>query len=254
MKQTEFLFDLTSKSLLSARPICEKILLSISPINTIVDLGCGLGAWTKAFEEMGVKDYWMIDHPTLSKDKLLPTDKEKFIPCDLDKSIPQTIKADLIICIEVLEHFKLDRGLKIAKYLTECSDLILFSAAVPNQKGCGHLNEQNHEYWHSVFSGYGYDYFDDFKPELFNLIQEENFFHAQNLFLYYNKQRQPKYLSRRKITSNGFEIRFNKILNRKLGIGELLRTIPSSLSNTIKFYKKKIQKKSHPFRSGSSPH
>jgi len=144
MKQSNFEFYNTDKSYQSAKRILNSILPLLGEISSFQDVGSGVGAWSKVLEDLGHKDFKLYDHPSINPDRLLVTSKNSFVPIDLDNYLPEIKKFDLSICIEVLEHFEESRALALLNYLTECSDIIIFSAAVPFQKGNGHCNEKNH--------------------------------------------------------------------------------------------------------------
>lgn len=242
MKQSEFEFYNTEKSLDSSRIIISSILPYLPEINTFLDFGCGVGAWSLALEEKGYTNYTLIDHPGLDRSRLLVSDKSSFIPIDLDRTNPVMAKFDLALCIEVLEHFEEKRALELLDFLCLSSDLILFSAAVPFQKGNGHINLHNHSYWHSHFKKRGFHFFDGFKRIFFEQsIRKESFFHFQNVFLYFR----PEVFSfdfKENITSENFELRSVHFLNKELTIKDSLKSLNKAIFNRINLIKKSFYK------------
>jgi hypothetical protein len=71
--------------------------------------------------------------------------------------------------------------------LTDYSDVVLFSAAIPNRGGDYHVNEQWQEYWAGLFRSH------DFVPVDFrHLIWKDErgfWWYAQNTLLYVHKNR-----------------------------------------------------------------
>ena len=93
---------------------------------------------------------------------------------------------DLAICLEVAEHLSPDIGIHLVKLLTNLSDVILFSAAVPHQGGINHINEQWAEYWQEIFAEHGYEYYDVIRPKIWN-NKNVKWWYKQNSFLVVKK-------------------------------------------------------------------
>src|SRR2546425_734869 len=75
-------FDrLTAESLASAKVIVP-LLLNLIPPRSVIDIGCGQGAWLKVFKEYGVEVTLGLDGPWVNPSKLL-IDKDNFRPVDL---------------------------------------------------------------------------------------------------------------------------------------------------------------------------
>jgi hypothetical protein len=182
LKQKNYLFK-NSKidTYNNAKEVIPVLLNLFDKPKSVVDLGGGMGGWCKVFEEYGINNVVCIDHPSIPMDGLLIA-KEKFIPCDFERDNPPIIKSDLAISIEFAEHVKERHSNRIVKYLTSCSKIILFSAAVPGQGGLGHINEQWPTFWADKFLSESYHYLDILRPHLIenNLI---SYYLRQNLFL-----------------------------------------------------------------------
>lgn len=110
------------------------ILLDSMEINSIVDVGCGVGTWLYAAQEFGRTDILGIDGDWVSEEQLV-------IPCnkfrrqDLNESIMVERRFDLVQTMEVAEHLKPERADGFVDDLTKLSDVVLFSAAIPYQGG-----------------------------------------------------------------------------------------------------------------------
>jgi len=234
MKQSNFEFYNTDKSYQSAKRILNSILPLLGEISSFQDVGSGVGAWSKVLEDLGHKDFKLYDHPSINPDRLLVISKNSFVPIDLDNYLPEIKKFDLSICIEVLEHFEESRALALLNYLTECSDIIIFSAAVPFQKGNGHCNEKNHTYWHGKFRARGFVFFDGFKRNFLNEeIDKESFFYLQNSFLYFRSDKF-SFPIENNISSEFFEIRSVYLLNKVHTISDSLKILKNAIITSLK--------------------
>jgi SAM-dependent methyltransferase len=146
----------------AASEVVPYVLELIGP-KSVVDVGCGIGTWLKVFEENGVQDILGIDGDYVDK-SLLKIDNQKFIEYDLEKLYNTDRKFDLAISLEVAEHLSFDSANVFVKTVCNLSDTILFSAAIPNQGGQNHINEQEPNYWIEKFESEGYHLFDIVRP------------------------------------------------------------------------------------------
>jgi SAM-dependent methyltransferase len=124
-----------------------------------LDVGCGLGTWLAAAQELGVEDVQGVDGEWLNKSQLRISEKLVQV-LDLEKPFDLGRRFDLAICLEVAEHLgeKSARGLVAS--LVKHADVVLFSAAIPHQGGHHHVNEQWPDYWHSLFAERRFDTLD----------------------------------------------------------------------------------------------
>jgi SAM-dependent methyltransferase len=147
----------------SAARILPLVFKLCSP-KSIVDVGCGPGAWLRVCRELGVSDILGIDGQTLDTSVLqIPVDR--FLPADLASLTPAGLRAqsllvqrrfDLVLCLEVAEHLPEASAQSFIQTLCSLGPVILFSAALPNQGGTAHINEQLASYWASLFSRQGF--------------------------------------------------------------------------------------------------
>src|SRR4051794_27578159 len=72
------------ESLRSARVVVPLLLNVIQP-RSVVDFGCGVGAWLRAFEENGVTEFMGYDGDYVDRDRLL-IPRERFCVTDLAAS------------------------------------------------------------------------------------------------------------------------------------------------------------------------
>ena len=66
--------------------------------------------------------------------------------------------ADIALCMDVAEHLPHEAAGTLVRNLAAHADLVLISAAPPEQRGTGHINEQPRRYWIDRFAEAGYRY------------------------------------------------------------------------------------------------
>ena len=151
--------------------------------NSIIDIGCGIGTWLKAANELGVNKFIGIDGNEIEENFLLVS--RKYIKIDNLETHKNTNneKYDLAISVEVAEHLHNNCSVNFAETLTSYSDVILFSAAIPYQEGEHHINCQPPQFWVDIFKKYGYDCY-DFRNDLMNMWEKINPCYSQNILLF----------------------------------------------------------------------
>jgi SAM-dependent methyltransferase len=169
------------QSLRSARAVVPVIDRLFGP-RSVVDVGCGLGAWLRAFSEVGIKQICGIDGDYVNRQNLL-IPRAKFIPQDLSQPFEIPGRYDLAMSLEVAEHLSEEAGARLIHRLTQAAPLVMFSAAVPGQRGSHHINERWPAYWRSLFANQGFSLFDPIRP----LIRDDSsvrWWYRQNLLLF----------------------------------------------------------------------
>ena len=132
----------------SYEAICSYIVKNIKPnLSSLVDYGCGAGWFLYYFKKLGIDDVVGIEpnREVLQVVDKLVKENIKFL--DLTKEIDLKRRFDLALNIEVIEHIKGKYEDIVLKNITRHVDLLIFSAAIPGQRGHGHVNEQPFEYW-----------------------------------------------------------------------------------------------------------
>ena len=168
-------------SLTSARAVLSMLFQYLKPAS-IVDVGCGLGAWLKAAKELGVDDVLGIDGDYVDRDTLV-IPKASFQPSDLCLPFALDRRFDLAISAEVAEHLPYGRSETFVRDLTALSDVVLFSAALPYQGGTNHINEQWLEFWAILFQRQGYVPIDVLRRQFWS-EQTVEFWYSQNLVVF----------------------------------------------------------------------
>lgn len=227
----EYKFLATSQSLESARIVIKLLDEVITLPKSILDVGCGVGGWSLAYKERGVEKITMLDHPSNKKENLLFQENE-FYNIDFEIAIPPVYPAELVICLEVLEHIHAHRSYAVIEYLTKCGDTILFSAAIPGQHGYKHVNENFSSYWEAAFEKFGFKKYDIVRPLiLFNDSIE--YFIRQNTFLYVKGEGLLHTTEHKKFLPDDFELIHHKVLNRHKSPVDLFKMMPNSFKKTI---------------------
>jgi SAM-dependent methyltransferase len=165
----------------SAAAVAPLVMRLLQP-KTVVDFGCGMGEWASAFESCGVTDVVGVDGPHVDV-KDLAISVEDSVAADLTLPIDLGRRFDLAISLEVAEHLPESTVDQFVATLTRHAPAILFSAAIPNQGGEHHVNEQWPNYWASYFASYGFKAFDVLRHRVWNDPNVE-WWYAQNILIF----------------------------------------------------------------------
>jgi SAM-dependent methyltransferase len=165
----------------AATEILPFIINLIRP-KSIIDIGSGTGSWLSVAKELGVQTVLGIDG-ILVDEKLLVIDRHEFLQHDLTQPLKLQERYDMAICLEVAEHLIPESADIIVETLTDRSNIVLFSAAIPGQGGQFHLNEQWPGYWQKKFAQRGYAAFDILREKFWDSPQIE-WWYKQNILIY----------------------------------------------------------------------
>ena len=149
---------------------------------SVVDVGCGTGAWLAEFKRRGVTDVLGVDGPHMPA-RQLEIDPHEFVAVDFTAPLQLERQFDLAISLEVAEHVAAARVDQLLDTLTQAAPAVLFSAAVPYQGGEHHVNEQWPAYWAERFSTRGFVALDPFRRLLWDRA-DVDWWYAQNLLLF----------------------------------------------------------------------
>jgi cyclopropane fatty-acyl-phospholipid synthase-like methyltransferase len=187
----KFFAHLREGSANSARALVPMV-LDIHPARSVIDVGCGIGGWVKAFGDQGVNAIGLDGDYVDRKQLLIPHDR--FIAHDLNRELDaadlcrrygdkQTGRFDLAISLEVAEHLSPQRSDGLVRDLTALADVVLFAAAVPFQGGAGHINERWQSWWAQKFFDNGYDPFDVLRRDIWGR-RDIAWWYKQNTIVY----------------------------------------------------------------------
>jgi hypothetical protein len=226
-------------SLTAARHVIPVLLESMQPAS-VVDIGCGVGTWLKAFQEAGVSDFVGIDGNYVDLSQLV-IPRRHFVAHDLNERISFPRRYDLAISLEVAEHLAPERGQPFVEDLCRCADVVLFSAAIPFQGGIGHLNEQWQDYWIKIFTAQGYAACDAIRPRLWN-NQAIDVWYRQNSIVFANPagiSRWPRLAVTQPIFSLVHPEMFvdraspDRVDLRRLGLWRVVRQLPRLIAKSL---------------------
>lgn len=173
-----FYADINEAAIRSA-DIILPIVKSAAPFKTVLDVGCGQGAWGMSIDP---KHYTGIDGDYIKPESLL-IQPEQFIAKDLSQKFNLRKKFDLVISLEVAEHLPPDAADTFIDNLCRHSDVILFSAAIPAQGGNNHLNEQWQSYWAEKFFNRGFSLYDFVREQIWN-NKDVPYYYRQNTLVF----------------------------------------------------------------------
>lgn len=154
---------------------------------SVLDVGCGSGAWSKAFLENDVPSLRAIDGDYARASLLI--DDAHFTSVNLASFDGNLGAFDLVACIEVAEHLNADRAAGFVQLLCNHSPAILFSAAPPGQGGTHHVNEQPLSYWVEHFAQFGFRLFDIIRPAFWH-DDTVQWWHRQNMVIFADAKNQ----------------------------------------------------------------
>ena len=151
-------------------------------IHSVLDVGCGAGAWLSVYRQQGVADIIGVDGVYVRKESLL-VQPHAFQTQDITQPFNLGRQFDLVQCLEVGEHILKATSKSLVDNLVRHGKLVLFSAANPGQGGEHHINEQPYEFWRRLFNNHGYKPFDFIRPLIKDLTDVESWY-RYNVLLY----------------------------------------------------------------------
>jgi SAM-dependent methyltransferase len=166
--------------------------MSLLKPRSIVDVGCGDGAWLAEFTQRGVTIVLGVDGAYVDKSQLgIPANT--FLDRDLELPLELEQTFDLAICMEVGEHLSPSRASSLVSDLTRLAPVVVFSAAIPFQGGTNHLNEQWATYWNDLFVAKKFQAIDCLRARFWNDTSVE-FWYRQNMMLYVSNDRTQEFV------------------------------------------------------------
>lgn len=165
----------------SARVIVPLVTRYVEP-QSVVDVGCGIGAWLSVFSEQGITEVQGIDHNWVDRTRLL-IPQGRFMSKDLERPFTLDRQYDLAVSLETAEHLNASAADGFVESLTKLAPVVLFSAAIPYQAGVHHVNEQWPEYWEIKFKKYGFVPVDCIRRRVWR-DSRVSFWYKQNVLIY----------------------------------------------------------------------
>ncbi len=164
----------------SARTVLPH-LVNVLGVRSVLDVGCGAGAWLAEYNKLGVSDILGVDGEYVDRSVLL-IDPKSFVPRDIGQPFDFQRTFDLVQCLEVGEHVATNASGQLVDNIVRHGKRILFSAAVPGQGGENHINEQPYEFWRDLFRKRGYRLYDFLRPAVRDAVEVEPWYRYNMLF------------------------------------------------------------------------
>jgi SAM-dependent methyltransferase len=178
-------FDyVNSGSLQSAQRLLPTLQAQL-PVRSVLDVGCGAGAWLSAWRGLGIEDIVGLDGGYVDPSRLL-IPRAAFRAVDLAEPFACGRRFDLVQSLEVAEHLPPSMSDRFVANLVEHGDVVLFSAAPPGQGGDHHVNEQAYGAWRRRFGAHGYQCIDYLRPRIAAVAGIEPWY-RYNIFLYVHR-------------------------------------------------------------------
>lgn len=152
---------------------------------SVLDVGCGAGDFLFQAHKRGVADVFGIEGEWADGSPFLLEPARRRL-MDLERPFDLGRRFDLVISLEVAEHLSARAASGFVESLTRHGDFVLFSAAIPEQGGINHVNEQWPAYWAAQFAARGFACHDFIRWEIWE-DELTPFYYRQNLFLYARK-------------------------------------------------------------------
>lgn len=148
----------------SAQRVASYLIPALAP-QSVLDIGCGRGAWLAEWQSAGVPEVFGLDGDYVDRNTLR-IDPAQFQGRDLSKPFDIGRDFDLVQSLEVAEHLPDSAARTFVENLIRHGDMILFSAAVVGQGGEDHINEQPLDYWRRLFEERDFVAYDAVRPLL----------------------------------------------------------------------------------------
>ncbi|HVW87604.1 MAG TPA: methyltransferase domain-containing protein [Bryobacteraceae bacterium] len=224
-------------ALRSAAEVVPVIVELLAP-RSVVDVGCGTGAWLSVFRTHGIEDVVGVDGGYVNP-ALLTIPADSFVAADLSKPIHLRRRFDLVMSLEVAEHLDPSAASEFVRSLTSLGDVVLFSAAIPGQCGVHHVNEQWPDYWRALFDRNNYELIDCLRDRIWDNPEIE-FWYRQNMLLFVQRD----YLAsspRLQVLSQSYSGRFVSVVHPemfgsdgpRISLRQMIRQFPHAVRRAI---------------------
>lgn len=185
---SDFYTQQGSASDISARAMVPFLAEALKP-RSMVDIGCGMGFWPRAFAQAGVPVCHGVDGAWTHTGTVLTPGKDLFeydfgqAEMPFSPSLPQA-RYDLVTSFEFVEHIAPGRADALVDLFCSLADIVALGGAIPHQSGVYHVNEQWADYWSEKFAARGYACCDLLRPVFWDNPEVEPWY-AQNTLVYF---------------------------------------------------------------------
>lgn len=226
-----------------------KAIIEVYKPKSIIEFGCGKGDLTKSLARHGI-EIIAIDgysNPDFSKFPQIT-----FSSLNLNDELEVTTflsklnsKFDIAISLEVAEHLNPVISSSLINWMTSLTDIVIFSAAVLEQGGDGHINCRPREFWYKEFQNNGFMISDKIREKL-RYNKRVGPWYRHNIIDYYRLTEQPtteelSEIINRLITSDSFASSNYYLTQRKLDyLKQVIQMQPIRLAFHFRNMLKKI--------------
>ena len=136
--------------------------------SSVFDFGCGIGSYLLGFYQSGVTDVGGLDI-SLDQSQGYIDDKVKKFIFQYDATVPLDMKRkyDCVMSTEAAEHIRPEGTDVFLDNITRHIDrYLIFTAAVPGQKGTGHINMHPPDFWIKEIEQRGYTFLQQDQEEV----------------------------------------------------------------------------------------
>lgn len=202
---------------------------------SVLDVGCGVGSWLAEWASHGLTDLLGIDGEYIDN-ATLRIEQSQFRAVDLRQGFTLDRTFDLVQSLEVAEHLDGSCADAFVDSLARHSDTVLFSAAIPGQRGFHHVNEQWPSYWAAKFARAGFNAFDVIRPRIWQ-DQRIDLWYRQNILIF------SRVLSS-DASSTNLDIVHPEIWAQRLdpssfSLRDLASGIPAATASAVRWYSKR---------------
>jgi len=166
----------------SAAVVVPLLVELLPSTHSVVDAGCGTGAWLHEFQLRGSSTVMGLDGADIPP-RFLQIDPSEVLRVDLTQPLPTLPRFDVALSLDVGSCIPSDMARQFVNNLTRLSDLVVFSAAVPGQSTHPAVNERWPSYWSALFTQSRFVCFDLLRERLW-YDQRVDWHYAQNMLIF----------------------------------------------------------------------
>ena len=165
---------------------CGRKLIEHFKIPSLIDFGCGIGSFLEGAHGFGGVEVKGFE---IGYEHALPYISDHMKPFIEKRDLTEKIKLDAkyyaSLCLEVAEHIETRHSSRLVENICNNTyDLCFFTAAPPDQDGCGHINCQPSTFWKGLFMDNGWRFSQDGTGLIKDLWQNAADYYVKNLMVF----------------------------------------------------------------------
>lgn len=141
-------------------------------VESMLDVGCGLGYSMEYFAKAGVELFGVDGSPSAIKNNVMPAKHLHQHDFSEGPWQPER-KFDLLWSSEFLEHVDQEFEPNFFATFSAATKYLMVTFAVPGQGGHHHVNEQPKDYWLERFASQGFHYEEELTLQARSLLPQE---------------------------------------------------------------------------------